>query len=214
MACVGLFSFLLTAVAQQKRCSAVIIREMPKEKFAFNSHWDYRWDIIKDDNGKFTSTTADQYKPVDTAHLYFTANCKTNVQGGYTIRYCYADFKTDTIAITFVDGDPAYGSYFTLNIIDGRFSLQPHTVYAEMVTGERITYKITRSQLMLSTGDYNKETTIKGYINISFDETINRPGEKTNVNKLYLRGYFKTPIKKGIHIRPLIDERFILLMSR
>lgn len=172
----NIFSFIIwislpalsfTADAQQKGYSVIVMRDLPADKFGF------------------------------TKHKGFTASCKTNVQGGYAINHCYADFKTNTIALTFVDGEPAYGSYFMLNITGGTFCFQPHTIYPEIITGEKITYKITHSGLVLNPVDYKKANSLSGYIDVAFDEITKIPGRKININKLYLRGYFKTPLKKG-----------------
>src|ERR1700747_1575032 len=83
-----LFSSLAaqTAAAQCK----IAIAEEPFYVFGFTKHWAYPWYITKDDNGKFSSAEDVKITAKDTAHLFYTASCSTNVQGGYEIRYCAA----------------------------------------------------------------------------------------------------------------------------
>ena len=102
--------------------------------------------VYKDDStGKFF-TLGD---PVDTTHLFFTANCSTNVQGGYEIRYCFADRIKDNIVLTFSDGLPAYASEYYSYITADSFYFRPRTIYPLKSHGEKISYQVTKQQLTL-----------------------------------------------------------------
>jgi hypothetical protein len=75
----------LAATAQQSFIPVIFSKE-PKGVFSFEKEWAYPWYIIKDDKGMFAKVLAGKITKEDTAHSYFTANCKTNVQGGYSLR--------------------------------------------------------------------------------------------------------------------------------
>src|SRR6186997_1295524 len=93
-----------------------------KDSFSFSKKWDYSWEVFKDDStGTFTKNSDEPFQPGDTAHLFYTANCSTNVQGGYDIRYCDAEKHRNTITLTFADGLPAYGSQFYIYIESDSF---------------------------------------------------------------------------------------------
>jgi len=81
---------LNTAFAQQPYSSQIILDTNFKDTFSFVDKWAYHWETLKLDNGRFSSTSHDKITAKDTTHLYYTANCSTNVQGGYNIQYCYA----------------------------------------------------------------------------------------------------------------------------
>jgi hypothetical protein len=197
-----LSGFSLAVTAQPKGYPAILIGKIPVGKFMFDKGWAYRWNIIKHDDGRFENTIGDGFKPADTAHLYFTANCKTNVQGGYLIRYCYAGFKTDTVVLNFADGAPAYNNEFKLYLIGHKFYIEPNITYPELVSWQKTTYRITNSELLITSRNYANAKTIRGYVNIEFDEVTKEPRHKPHINKLYLRGYFKTPLQKGYAYAP------------
>lgn len=76
--------------AQMKYSKFRVDRTM-KDTFTFAVNWDYFWEVFKDDStGEFSRNDDQPLTPADTAHLFYTANCLTNVQGGYDIRYCFA----------------------------------------------------------------------------------------------------------------------------
>ncbi len=107
----------LTIVGQisnaQTKYSKVSVDRQMKDTFSFAKQWDYSWEVFKDDStGEFTRNDDQSLTPADTAHLFYTANCFTNIQGGYDIRYCFADHNKGIITLTFSDGLPAYASEF------------------------------------------------------------------------------------------------------
>ena len=100
---------------------------------------------VKDDSsGEFTRNDDQPLTPADTAHLFYTANCLTNVQGGYDIRYCFADQSKGIITLTFSDGLPAYASEFYFYITGDSFYFKPKTTYPWYITGQKISYCIFR----------------------------------------------------------------------
>lgn len=163
--------------------------------FGFTKKWAYPSNVLKDENGKLTKTEDGKLKTGDTLHQYFTANCKTNVQGGYHIRYCNASKTTHHIKLNLSDGFPAYASAYEIYITGNKFCFKPSIVYPELVTGQKMTYKVTREKLLLYQKDYNKSTFISGYIDAEFTETVNSTHNGTQKHKYYLKGYFKTAIK-------------------
>jgi hypothetical protein len=197
----GLFMLLFgQATAQEQltttRFSTFRVQPNLQGDFSFTQKWAYNWDVIKDEEtGIFEVMGRDSITATDTAHLYFTANCKTNVQGGYTIRYCYAGQINDTLVLNFTDGLPAYGSSFGIYIFNDSFYFKPETVYPAYYKGEQKTYKITTQELTLNNNSYNKGDTITGYVNAAFIETIFIPGKGESKREFYLRGYFKTKIE-------------------
>ena len=75
-----------------KTFSKFLVDTYHKDIFSFAKNWDYSWDVYKDDStGMFSKNGEEPITSSDTAHLFYTANCLTNVQGGYEIRYCFAD---------------------------------------------------------------------------------------------------------------------------
>jgi hypothetical protein len=185
------FSIAEQGLAQQSSYSAITFAKEPKNIFSFTNKWDYPEGIIKHDDGKFEKTEGGKIEAVDTVHQYFTANCKTNVQGGYEIRYCYAQRKGETINVDFSDGLPAYASSFHLIIKRNQFSFYPEIIYPELNMSKNVVYKTTGSHLELFNRPYGDSKIESGYINITFEEIV--PG-KNKPTKFYLKGYFKTAI--------------------
>lgn len=182
--------------AQSSSCSAISIDPQLKDSFSFTKKWDYAWDIIKDDDGKLFRADGEKIKPADTAHLFFTANCHTNVQGGYNIRYCYASKKDDNIQLLFSDGLPAYASDFLVYIKKDSACFKPKTIYPAPARSEKITYRIDKGKLVLNTPAGTAKN-IMGYIDLAFTEIVTLPGKEPQETQLYLKGYFKTPLKEA-----------------
>ncbi len=169
----------------------VIFDKVPAGVLSFTKNWAYPWIVVKLDNGKFSKVEEGNITAADTTHLYFTANCQTNVQGGYKLRYCYATKKGAVITLNFADGQPGYASEFDVDILKDKFNFKPIVVYPEFKPDEKIVYTVTGSKLMLYQHDYTDSNFISGYIDAEFVETINNKES----HKYYFRGYFKTPLK-------------------
>jgi hypothetical protein len=56
--------------------SPIVFQKEPKGVFSFLNSSSYAWDVVRHDNGKFEKVDADSVTAADTAHLYYTANCK------------------------------------------------------------------------------------------------------------------------------------------
>jgi len=195
----------------QTKFSKIKIDKDFKDTLSFVSGWDYPAGIYEIGNtGEFArfgdgpdtivrnqadSTAAVQ---LDTTHLFFTANCATNLQGGYKIRYCSAEKQLNKIVLTLSDGFPDYPSEYYVYITADSFYFQPKTIYPIMYVGEKLTYHITKQSLTLAKKSYVLGETVIGYVNVEFTETISIPGEHQETHKLYLRGFIKTPLKQGI----------------
>ena len=192
----SLYCFIVSSdtVAQKSPYPRLTIEKEPAGKFEFNKNWAYRWDVVKDRNGKFSSAEVEKVTAKDTTHLYFTADCKTNVQGGYKIRYCYATKKPGSVVLSFTDGAPAYASEYKVIVKEDHFTFDPVIVYPELILGQKLTYNITRAKLILYQKDYSAAKMISGYVDAEFTETIIDKGV-SKTNKLYFRGYFKTQVK-------------------
>lgn len=152
-----------------------------KEDFGFTKQWSYPWYIIKNEDGSFENTMGETVTAEDTAHIYFTSTCYTNLQGGYPIRHCRAVFKNDTLKIALQDGMPAYASTFNIYVHKGRFYFSPDIIFP--APGENRT-KILKQNLAL---DWEHNNEVKGRMNFSFRIT----GDPTGY---YLKGYFKAPV--------------------
>ena len=183
--------------AQTLQYASVIIGQEPNGVFSFTKNWAYPWDVVKDDNGNFSKAEDGKITSKDTVHLYFTANCKTNVQGSYSIRYCYATKKAGNIKLNFSDGLPAYASKFDFNIEKDRFSFNPNLIYPEIVLGEKRSCRVIKSKLILYQKNYTISKKVSGYIDAEFIETTSVAGKKPESHKYYFRGYFKTPVKSS-----------------
>ncbi len=166
-----------------------------RDTFSFANKWSYSWEIYKDDStGEFIRNSSEPLLPSDTAHLYYTANCFTNLQGGYPIRYCFAKKNKGVIALPFSDGLPAYASEFYFYIIGDSFYFKPKTIYAVRTPGQRISYKVTKQKLILNNSKYKTGDTISGYVDAEFIETVSVPKKSTG-HTFYLKGYIHTPLK-------------------
>lgn len=171
-----------------------------RDTFSFAKQWDYSWEVFKDDStGEFTRNGGQAITPADTAHLFYTANCLTNFQGGYNIRYCFADQGKDFITLTFSDGLPAYASEFYLYIKGDSFYFKPTTTYPIRTPGQKISYKVTKQNLRLNNNNYKIGDTIIGYVDAEFIETVSVPKKGTKENKFYLKGYIRTTLKRQAH---------------
>ena len=169
--------------------SPIIFEREPKGVFLFTKNWAYPQNTVKDDNGKFSKADGEVIARTDTAHLYFTANCKTNVQGGYPIRYCYASKKGKDVTLNFSDGLPAYGSSFDVTLEGNRFKFVPNIVYSALNKNEKVTYRLTGDKLVIYQKKYYYSKMISGYIDAEFTE--NGSDTKTGYkykNHLYFRG--------------------------
>ena len=184
------------SLAQTKYAKLAIHTQM-KDTFSFAKKWDYSWEVFKDDStGAFTRNDDQPLTAADTAHLFYTANCLTNVQGGYGIRYCFAEQSKDIFTLTFSDGLPAYASEFYFYIKGDSFYFKPKTTYPLHIPGEKITYLVTKQKLRLKKNNYKIGDTIMGYVEADFIETVSVPKKGTRQHKFYLRGYIRTPLKK------------------
>ena len=182
--------------AQTKYSRLSVDRQM-KDTFAFARQWDYSWEVFKDDStGEFIKNDDRPLTPADTAHLFYTANCLTNVQGGYDIRYCFADQSKGIIMLTFSDGLPAYASEFYFYITGDSFYFKPKTTYPLYLPGQKISYQVTKQKLILNKNNYKIGDTIIGYVDAEFSETVSVPKRGTKQHKFYLRGYIRTPLKR------------------
>lgn len=193
-----IFSFQSTT--GQTKYSRINIDHQMKDTFSFVKKWDYSWIVVKDENtGSFEKFDGQPIKPADTAHIFHTASCSTNVQGGYDIRYCFAEEKSDSITLIFSDGLPAYASvfYFCLNIAKREFYFKPETIYPKLITGQNISYLTTKQKLTLDKLNYQVNDTILGQVDVDFTEIISVPNQKESRKRFYFRGYFRTQITKG-----------------
>jgi hypothetical protein len=191
--------FFVLSISQtfaQTKYSKVTFDKRMKDTFSFVNQWDYSPDIIKDDNTGQLSRDDD--KPIqssnDTAHLYFTANCETNVQGGFKVRYCFATKNKKTITLKFSDEQGDFASEFYVYIKGDSFYFRPEIIYPIVVRGEKIYYYMTRQKLRLNKRSYAMGDIIIGYIDSEFIERVSAPSRKSESHKLYLKGYIRTPI--------------------
>ncbi len=181
------------AKAQEKFYAPVTIDENPKTHFAFTKNWAYPWYMSKDDNGKLIKNIDGKITKADKAHLYFTADCKTDVQGGYSIRYCHATRKNGTVTLVFEDGLPAYAGVFTAVINKKGVFFEPKLIYPQFVPGQKNTYQIKNLRLTLNQKNRTTSKVISGFIDAVFLEIATLKDKKES-SIHYLRGYFKTPL--------------------
>lgn len=180
----------------QTRYTKFLVDKKIKDTFSFAQKWDYSWEIYKNERtGEFTKNSDEPLTPEDTAHLSFTADCSTNVQGGYAIRYCSAVQNKSIITLTFADGLPAYASSFYIYISGDHFYFKPKTSYPLRVSGRKISHQVTQQKLMLNNAHYTIGDTIMGYVDAEFIETISIPKKGSRQHTFYLRGYFRTLLK-------------------
>jgi len=191
-----LFVGAQNSIAQSKYSKLSVDRQM-KDTFSFAKQWDYSWEVFKDDStAEFTRNDDQSLTPADTAHLFYTANCFTNIQGGYDIRYCFADQSKDIITLTFSDGLPAYASKFYFYIKGDSFYFKPKTIYPLYIPGQKISYQVTKQKLTLNKNNYKIGDILIGYVDTEFIETVSVPKKGTKQHKFYLRGYIRTPVKR------------------
>jgi hypothetical protein len=188
--------YLLLASVQlsfgQTKYSRARIDEEFKDTFSFVDEWDYPAGVYKDESTGEFSTLGD---PLDTTHLFFTANCVTNVQGGYQVRYCFANKNKDNIVLTISDGLPAYASKYYVYIKGDTFYFQPKTIYPVIYPGEKISYEVTKQKLTLNKSSYKAGDTIICFIDAEFIETVSLPKKGSQSHRYYLKGFIKTPLK-------------------
>ena len=178
-------------VSVKRLISKVTVDKNLKGNFSFTKKWDYPEGVFKNDStGEFTTDGS----PLDTTHLFFTANCSTNVQGGYDIMYCYATKAKNKITLTFADGLPAYASEFYVHIDTSRFWCDVETIYPAITKGQKKSCTIVKQKLTLDKSKYLKGDTIKGFIEMEFIETVSVPNKAVQKRNLFLKGYFKTPL--------------------
>ena len=186
----------VNSFAQYKYSKFSVDRQM-KDTFLFATQWDYSWDVFKDNStGKFIRNDDQSLTPADTARLFYTANCLTNVQGGYHIRYCFADQSKGFITLTFSDGLPAYASKFYVYIKGDSFYFKPNTIYPLRIVGQKVSYQVVKQELTLNKSNYKIADKIIGYVDAEFIETISVPKKGTKKNRFYLKGYIRTPLKQ------------------
>jgi len=182
--------------AAQTKLSKVLVNPQMIDSFSFATKWDYSWEVFKDDHtGKFTRNDDQPVMPADTVHLFFTANCTTNVQGGYGIRYCFAEKRKDDLLLSFSDGLPAYASVFYSYVKGDSFYFRPGTVYPVFIRGQQMTYVITKQVLTLNKAHYELGDDMMGYVDVEFVETVSVPNKEPQHHTFYLRGYFRTKLK-------------------
>ncbi len=163
--------------------------------FAFTSQWAYPWYVIKEKDGTFSNNFNEKITAADTAHLFFTANCQTNVQGGYTVNYCNASTKSNKTTLHFTGGQPAYGGNFYVYIKGDSFYFKPTVAYTVTTYGEKSIFIINNQNLQLNKKNYTQGDTIMGYINCSFTQLTTIPGKRRQKQELYFKGYFCTVLK-------------------
>jgi hypothetical protein len=173
--------------------SKVTVDKNLKGKFSFTKKWDYPEGVFKDDS---TGELITDGSILDTTHLFYTADCSTNVQGGYKIRYCYATIDKNNIMLTFADGLPAYASQFYVHIDTSSFWCDAETIYPIFIKGQKKYCTIVKQKLKVDKPKYAKGDIIKGFIEMEFIETILIPNKSVQKRKFYLKGYFKTPLNQ------------------
>jgi hypothetical protein len=182
--------------SQMRYTSALSIDKNFKDTFTFQRQWAYDWGVLKEDDGSFSKAFGGKVKAADTAHLFYTANCSTNVQGGYHIRYSYAEKINDELVLTFEDGLPAYASVFWIHIKNDSFYFKPKTIYPQPTRG-KLSYHIDSQKLVLNKNQFSRGELVKGYIDFQFTEVTSTPGNESHDSKYFLRGYFRTPLRSG-----------------
>ncbi|MEP7252031.1 MAG: hypothetical protein ABI683_06610 [Ginsengibacter sp.] len=195
-----LFSLSFFFAAQysnaQIKYSRFSIDRQIKDTFSFKKQWDYSWEVSKDSTGEFKRNDDQILSPADTAHLFYTAYCVTNVQGGYDIKYSFAYRAIGAFTLTVADGLPAYASEFYFYIKGDSFYFKPKTIYPMNIPGQKISYQVTKQKLTLNKSNYGIGDTIIGYVDTEFIETVSVPKKGAQKHKFYLRGYIRTPLKK------------------
>jgi hypothetical protein len=181
-------------VAVKQIRGKIIVDKNFRDTFSFTKEWEYPDYTFKDDEGNFQIDEDRAIKAEDTMHLFFTARCTTNVQGGYDIRYCYAEKNDSLIKLTFKDGLPAYASEFYVYIDTAVFWCDVETIYPVVLPKQKKHSTTLKQKLILDKKGYSKGDTIKGYIRMEFEETINSQVMGEKKHEFFLSGYFKTTI--------------------
>lgn len=202
---IKLFVFLLVSLIisgqnsfAQAKYSKFSVDQKMKDTFSFAKQWDYSWEVFKDDStGEFTRNNDQPLTPADTVHLFYTANCLTNVQGGYGIRYCFANKNKSIITLTFSDGLPAYASKFYFYIKGDSFCFKPKIMYPKRIAGQKVSYQVTKQKLILNNTIYKIGDQIIGYVDVEFIETLAMSKTATRQHKFFLRGYIRTPLQES-----------------
>lgn len=177
--------------------SKVIVNKQMKDTFSFATRWEYSPNVFKNEvTGEFESCCGDSITPKDTAHLFYTASCYTNVQGGYNIQYCYAKKQQGGLVLKLADGLPAYASDFLLYIRNDSFYFQPRTIYPLYYPGQKITYQITKQHLVLNTIHPRAGEVIMGYADLVFVEKVTLPGRGIKKHTFYVKGYIRTTLPR------------------
>jgi hypothetical protein len=65
----------------------IIYSVIPPDSFSFTHRWSYPPHGEKDNAGQFSKISGKINLATDTVHLYYTANCKTNIPGGPNVVY-------------------------------------------------------------------------------------------------------------------------------
>lgn len=195
----AVIALITQTVSAQTKWSKIIVDPHMKDTFSFAQQWAYAWDLITDEaTGKFLEKTdGTEITPADTAHLFYTASCTTNVQGGYHIRYATAVLQQQGLMVTIADGLPAYASEFHLHLKGDSFSFIPRIHYPKRFEGEKRSYTITRQQLTLNKAGYHADDTMMGYIDVEFVQVVTIPRRPTQRRTYYLKGYIRTKVMQG-----------------
>jgi hypothetical protein len=196
---VFLFSLSTGYACFAQKQGRVSFQPAMRDTFSFANRWDYPWDVIREDSGGMFSKIEDGLITAeDTAHLYFTANCTTNVQGGYEVRYAYAHLQADTLTIRFEDGLPAYASNFEIQVVKDRFYFQPRLIYpAARRAGEQVSYEMKKQELVLQKAHYKPGDIVMGRVDIEFEARISVPGKETAVRPFYFNGFLRVPVENN-----------------
>ncbi|WP_153798579.1 hypothetical protein [Foetidibacter luteolus] len=174
------------------------VNEQMTDTFSFAKKWDYSWNILKDEaTGRLESADDHALTAEDTAHLFYTANCSTNVQGGYNIRYGFAEKKQDLVTLCFSDGLPAYASRFYLFIQGDSFYFKPEIILPQRKIEQEQIIEINEQKLILNKKNYRNGDIIMGYADIEFTEITVSVNSRKQQKKFYMRGYFRTRVKQG-----------------
>ena len=176
---------------KKKLNDAIVVKNFLDKNFTFTKKWNYLNGDYKDANGKFYTDGSKLYK----TYIHYTANCKTNIQGGFTFKNCHALKSKKNITLLFVDGLAAYGSWFRVTLNKLTFKSEVETIYPVKQIGESILIEITDQQLFLNKINYKKGNVIKGYVSIEFVETTIFPNNEMHKINLNIKGFFITKIK-------------------
>ncbi|MBI1344568.1 MAG: hypothetical protein GC171_16730 [Terrimonas sp.] len=188
-----ILSFRMTDA--QYKPGKIIFDQTLKDTFSYVHHWDYPWYILKDEEtGELSNALNTGIHQEDTAHLYFTAHCETNVQGGYLIRYCEARRFGDTLKLILTDGLPAYASIFHIDIIKDSFNFSPELIFPAYSTTQPLQFSVQQQAMTLNLAAVDGAAMIFGFINFQFEQVIPLDNKPPEIYKYYLRGSIRTPI--------------------